>query len=112
MMKSQKLRVKLVLLSVVGAKIISHLLQGHCTLKNIFYLILQLYPNCLHYCCVFSYFNGIFLLSFTNEFSIQPKIYIWKSYMDPKSLITSLSDERGEIWTYILSKLVHRKFSK
>lgn len=61
MLKSQKkLRVKLVLLSVVRRKIISYLLQGHCTLKNIFNLILQLYPNCLHCCCVFSYFYGDF----------------------------------------------------
>lgn len=73
MMKSQKLRVKLVLLSVVGAKIISHLLQGHCTLKNIFYLILQLYPNCLHYCCVFSYFNGIFYCHSQMNSQFNPK---------------------------------------
>ncbi len=110
-MKSQKLRVKLVLLSVVRAKIISYLLQGHCTLKKIFNLTLQLYPNCLHCCCVFSYFNGNFYCHSQMNSQFNQK-YIWESYMDPKSLIISLCDERGAIWTYILTKLVHRKFSK
>ncbi len=113
MMKSQKLRVKLVLLSVVRAKIISYLFQGHCTLKNIFNLILQLYPNCLHYCCVFSYFNGNFLLSLTSiEFSIQPKNISGNLTWIQKVSSHPFFYERGEIWTYILSKLVHRKFSK
>lgn len=76
-MKSQKLGVKLVLLSVVGAKIISHLLQGHCILNNIFNIILKLYPNCLHCCCVFSSFNGNFFYCHSQRNSqFNPKIYL------------------------------------